>query len=267
MATPVHEGTATGKASTTSITLEDITTELNECLLAVISFKGTNLPTEVAYGLRDMSRVAHRIDSTNEFGIAVYGIRNIGKADTRDIVATWASAIDAKILSAITLDVGHTEDQKVNSLDAASTAPSVGPTDALSNNDEFALGILHCEGATNDTEPTLSAGWTKLFRDGTVGVPPASNQTILVAYQNVTTTDALTLSGTGATERNWCNLLVTFDGQEIYTTDYNGSRVFAGDTVEYKGSTYTVANLVRGRNIVNLTGVGLVSAVECEVKN
>ena len=139
MAIPVLEGTATTKASTTSQQLDNITTELNECLLVYVTFKGTSIPTEVRYDLKDMHKVFHRVDNVNAFGHALYILRNIARPRTGSIYVTYPAAIEAKSIVAMTLPNEHNYDTHVSTLNAATGAPTSTITATLEESDELAI--------------------------------------------------------------------------------------------------------------------------------
>lgn len=268
MATRTAKGTAKTKASGTTLTLASVACSDGDSLFVGLGFQGTTPPATVKWGGRQLSKVGQRLHSTPAFGCAVYQARRIINTDTRDIVATWASALDAKVLLALTLDTPHVKDEIIRAVQTGSTAPSVGPLAEMDRSDEFALGILCSEGPqNNDTPPTLAGGWTAGQRIGTNGPPPVSNVTILEGYQQLTSSPGVTLSGTGATSRDWCSVLIGFRPVIMTATDKFGSTIMVGDTVVYGGSTYTVNALRRGQNHVELTGFGWVSASEVEVMN
>lgn len=267
MATRTAKGSAKLKASGTTLTLASVSLIAGHSLIVGVGFQTTNLPTSVKWGNRTLSKVGHRLHSTPNFAAAIYHARRIRDTATRDIVATWGTSITARTLLAMTLDSPHVKDDIARNIQTGSTAPTVGPTAELERSDEFAFGVLCSEGPSSDTAPTLSGSWTAGQRVGTTGSPPASNCTLLEGYQQLTSSPAVTLSGIGATSRDWVNIVIGFRPVGFWTTDKFGSQIVVGDTVLYQGNARVVNTLRRNRNHVDLATDGWVTASEVEVLN
>ncbi len=123
--------------------------------------------------------------------------------------------------------------------------------------DGFAFGLLVSEGPDSDTAPTLSGSWTAGQRDGTVGAPPVSNVTILEAYQQLSTKDTVSLSGTGATSRDWASLVVVFRPIKRVALDAHGAEIEVGDTFVYQGEEKVVDQIFHelpARFIITVAG-------------
>lgn len=268
MATRTAVGTpVTDKTASTTLTISSAALNSGDFLIVGIGSNGAIAPASVKWGARDLTKVGQRIDTVNNIVTTVWAARYVRDTATRDIVATWTTGPNAKAMVASKLDSGHVRDEIARSLNALTTAPSVGPTAEHLRRDDFVFGYLVAEGPDlNDTAPTVSSMATGQ-RIGTAGLPQTSNITINEYYLQSTTSGGVTLSGTLATERNWCNVLVAFKVAQGYCVDINGSVIEVGDTVIYlpNSTEYVVSSVDPLRNSIELTTIGSVSAVECEV--
>ena len=228
MATRTAKGTAKLKANGTTLTLVSVTLAAGEALVVMVGNQTTNIPINVKWGAKELSRAANQSNGTSGHSVSIWTIRNVVLGDTRDIVVTWDTAIGARVLAASSLDFAHIRDENATSIQTASTAPSVGPTASLAQGDEFAFGVLVSQGPNSDIAPSLS-GFTSGQRDGNVGVPPASNITILEGFAQLSDSSAITLSGTGATERDWVSALVAYRPIAIIPAlDSSGTKILIG---------------------------------------
>jgi len=206
--TRTAKGTAALKDTGTTLTLSDVSVDPGT-LVVGIGFQGTAAPTGVAWGGRGFIRMGQRIDNTLNFGVSAWKIR-IGKSTARTITATWAATPNARCMLASHLDATLDIDDIARSLSTATGAPSAGPTGTLSTTEDFAFGFHVSEGpANNDTAASSAGGGFSLGqRVGTNGVPPVSNVTIQETYLQTIASTALTSSLSGATARDWANIVV-----------------------------------------------------------
>ena len=268
MATLTERGSATAKASGTTLTISDVTASAGEFLHVIVGGQTNVSPSSVTWGAREMNKSLQRIHSTPNFTANYYTIRNVLRSGTRNITCTWGSAISTKIALAFTLDSPFVVDEVARNLLTASTAPSVGPTATHLRRDDFCIGLLLAEGGTPDTAPTgITSGWTTGTRVGTSGTPPVSNLTANWYYQQTTDCTGVSLAGTAATARDWIGLIAAYRPVIFQCSDVNGSAIEAGDSVKYQGTSYTVNTVYPKQNIIDIGAIGRVSAVECEVLN
>ena len=275
MATRTAKGQTALKASGTNLEEVSVAMTKGESLLAAVVFKGQTLPDRVTWGdrvgpTRDLSKVGHRLNATDNFSVAVYQGRRILNTTTRKVLVTWASAITARWICVISLDTPHVRDDAAiaRAIQGATGVPSVGPTGEMDRSDGFVWGILGAEGPfNNDTQPTISSPFTKGQEGGTNGSPAAGNLYGVEAYTTVSSSVPVTLSGTGATSRPWTNILIPFMPVQFFATDKFGSEIVVGDTVRFEGNMRIVNTLRRGQNHVDLATDGWVTASEVEVLN
>ena len=241
MATRTAKGTTQSKTSSTTLTLSNVACISGDALIVMVGNQTTNVPTSVAWGNRELVLSRQRTNITSAHVGSVWIARNIVNTDTRNLVVTWGTAIVAKCMAAITLDSGHVRDQYASNTQLASTAPTTTATPVQTEINDFAVGILVSEGPlTNDVAPTLAAGWSTGQRIGTNGAPPVSNVTLIEGYKQLTDATAQTLSGTGATARDWTNVLITYRPlSQGIPLDNNGVEILVSDTVTWDGGTST----------------------------
>lgn len=254
MSIPVYESAAATntKANTASIVSGDITTENNECLLIYLTFKGTDIPTEVRYGLRDMHKVFHRIDTANSFGHALYILRRVTNGRTDTVTVTFPASITVKSITPITVPVELIYDTHLSVLDENSGAPSATITDTLQESDELVFGFAVGENSTNQVSPTFT-GWTNLVDGSTVGVPTAGNNHWIVGYKNLTSADNdVSYAGSGGDSTDWITTVVAFKEIAKIASDKNFSTIEIGDPVEYNSTSYTVTDIDENINVVEL---------------
>lgn len=128
---------------------------------------------------------------------------------TGTIVATWASAITAKAMSADSFvssqttwvpndDANATNTGTGTAASTAATAAIVGGTESIR------VGVVGTEGPSGDTAGTWAEPNTNGLRVGTTGNPAQSNVTVSAAYRLAPTAGSTTaLSKTGMTSRDW----------------------------------------------------------------
>ena len=249
MATRTAKGAISSKVADTKITLSNVSLTENHGVIVIVGFHGTALPTSVEAGLRDFTanKAVQRINSTEAFGAAVYYIRRLKNGNTRDFVATWAASTQVRSLQVITID------KPILFVEAAGNiATTASPTTSsnlldLPTHDCFHVGYHVAKGGTPDVALTFPADWVDGQRDGTAGVPPASNITISEAYKFGRCIDPEESTSTGTDSRAYCSLLCSFKiVQDPPPYDFNGAEVKVGDTVVLANTTtpeYTVASL------------------------
>lgn len=247
MATRIAKGTAKNKVSGTTLTLSSVSCNAGDALIVFVGNQTQNVPTSVAWGLRELTKTAHVVNATSGLTASIWIARKLVNTDTRDITVTWGTAVVAKAMAASTLDNGHIRDEFVTTTQQATAAPSIGPTAALSTVDGFGFGLLVAEGPSSDVAPSVSASptdWIVGQSDGVVGAPPVSNVTIHEFYKQLTNNNALTLStSAGASPevpRDWASILVGYRViQETVPIDVNGVEIAVGDTVTWDNGVTT----------------------------
>lgn len=207
MATYTAKGTNTLKNTGLDISLTGVEVLAGHSLIVGTGHQGGVGPEDVTWGPRDLRRVGQRLDTPNTFGGSLWLLR-ARNTFTRTITATWAATPNARAIFASTIDGPFTKDDVALALNAATGAPSVGPTSTLSSTAGFAFGLFVSQGPSGDTAGTASTGWTLGQRAGTAGAPPAGNITIQEVYQDLSANTALSASLSGATSRDWASILV-----------------------------------------------------------
>lgn len=259
-------GTTSTKVSGTTLALASITANEGDCLIVMVGGQSANPPTGVTWGGRKLSRVFQRVNATSNHTASIWIARNIVNTDTRTVTATWASSINAKVMAVSKIDVPSIRDDVARNIQTAATAPTSTATGVISVSSSFSVGVLVSEGPSSDTAPTLDNGYTSGQRVGTAGSPPASNITLLEGFKDIVDACAAqTLSGTGATARDWANGVVALRPIKSIAWDKFGDEIEVGDFVLFDGNEREVTAIRYQRNQVVLVTDGTVGATECEV--
>ena len=240
MATRTAKGAATAKASSTTVTLSSVSLTEGHSVFAIVGGHGTGVPS-VDAGTRTMNKVIQRVDNTASFNATIHYIRRIKNGNTRDFVATFPSAVTAKSLIVLTLDIPVIFFEGAGNIqNTASPTTSANLLD-LPVHDCFHLaGMIH-EGPDSDAVLTPPTDWNTGQRDGTVGAPPISNVTAAEFWKIGRCIDPEEMDATGTETRDWCNVLATFKPLPVYPfIDGDGTEIEVGDTVEYNATNYTV---------------------------
>lgn len=246
MADRTAKGIIKTKASGTTLTLGSVSLTKNHSIFAIVGFKGTDLPSSVKAGTKNLAKVIHRIDAGKGFGAAIYYKRIIRNGNTRDIVATWASSIAAKVMAVITVSEPLIFFEGAGNIQNTASPTTSQAASDLPVHNCFHLGGFLSEGPGSDAAPTLSVDWTAGQRDGTTGSPPASNLTLMEGYKTGRCIDAEEMDSSGSASRDFCNVLATFKPcPEFPLIDADGAEIEIGDNVNYNGTEYTITDVIR----------------------
>ena len=236
MTTFTELGTDKFKSTATELSKADITVNANETLLVGCEFQGATPPATATWEgtnlTRNLIKTGQRIDTTNNFGVVSY-ICRVQNTHTRTVKLSWSATPNAATVTILKADRLLVKDDIARSLSAATGAPSVGPTGTLHTANGIAVAYFGAEGPNNDTQATgITTGWTLGQWDGTAGVPPVSNVILQEAYRDLSASTAVTVALSGATARNWANIVVTYSDavqQDAYILAYaeNVERVLA----------------------------------------
>lgn len=250
MATRTAKGIVTLKATGTSLSLDDVVVSENHAIFAIIGFQGNAAPASLKAGNKDMHKVIQRINSTETFGAAIYYKRIIRNGNTRNIKAVWASPIAARVMAVLTVSEPMLFFEGAGNIENTASPTTGTAASDLPVHNCFHLGGLISAGPDNDAVPTLSADWAAGQRDGTAGPPPAGNITLLEGYKTGRCIDAEEMDSSGATTRDWCNILASFMPYADWpATDGGGAEIEIGDDVLYNGVEYTITDVIREQGI------------------
>lgn len=239
------KGAVKRESAGANIKVLDVDAAVGEMIIAVVGYVGEPPQGCFMGDAFKMRRCGQRVDDTNGFGVTQFSSGKIFDAITADVTVTWLEDIGARVMAVYTVDEYFFEDQVAVNLMTASTTPHTGYTDEHAFRDSLVFGTLCSNGPQADDAPTLEAGWTVGERKGTDLATPADNVTIQVGYQATSAADGVRLRGTGATERNWANVECVLRPASYPILDRFEFELAVGDTVDYFGSSYTIASMVQ----------------------
>jgi hypothetical protein len=266
MATVTIKGSSRRNLTGSSIKLLDITVNAGDMVVVICGYNSDTSPSSCFFGTQRFRQAGQRVDSTNGFGTTIFATRIVWETTTADFNISWSVDIGARVMAVYTIDETFATWQVVRNLQSNTTSPTSGSTTEHKDRESLAFGVLCAQGPESDVIPSWSAGWVVGERKGTTN-EDGNDVTINTAYQLLTTANPISAAATDATARNWANVCTVARPVEPRGTDIFGAPVFSGDIVDYQGTNYTVLDIPLVRNVLLLETVGLVSAVECEVRN
>jgi hypothetical protein len=211
--TRTAKGTAINKTGALTLTLSSVELQPGQLLIVGISYDIGSGEPEILWGQR-LCRPRRTVAGNGLVTRICSMIYRGDTARTRNIVATWTStAPQAKALFATVVEAEvpfGAEDVDAAQAEALTTDPDSGTAVQTTEEDGFLIGAFGSEGPPADTVGTLQNGWSSGQRAGTAGPPPVSNITIHEGYKILTASEAAQAAKTGATERNWCTVLVAY---------------------------------------------------------
>lgn len=205
MPTSTPIGTAKAKASGATLVIPSATAPLGSSMIALAAFETSQGAPVVDWGNKLFNLIVYQPNATAALGVSIHVKPRVNKAGRiESITATWPASIGKRVLIASYVVGANRRDVFASAAETTTTAdPSSGATATLRGPGEFAVGAFASEGPSSDTAGTPGDGFSAGQRDGTVGAPPVSNVTLAETTKDLTTTDAVTASLSGATSRLW----------------------------------------------------------------
>jgi len=209
-------GTASSKAATTSLTLTNVTLDEGDFLVVGVAYETDAAIDSVKWGGKELR--LSKGQTQGDTRVRLYQKR-IRKSATKDITITWAANMSARAMFAVKLtEVGRKDVEQGNS-QTATTSPATGSAVTSTVADTISIAAFASLGPSGDTPGTAGAGHTLGQRDGTTGAPPASNVTIQETYEILSATGNVRATMTGATSRDWANVIVAYRASQTFTVD------------------------------------------------
>lgn len=201
------KGTVSNKSPASTLTLSSVSINAGATIIVGLSFVSTlGDPDTVKWGFRELKKVISR--SQSGMTTALYILRYINNNATRDIVATWSGSIAAKAMFVTMIEGAQVEDETQGNTNTATANPGTGTAVTTNVADTMHIAAFGSRGPDSDTVGTVGVGHTSGQRIGTTGAPPASNVTIHETYELLTATGNVRSAKTGATSRDWANVIV-----------------------------------------------------------
>lgn len=204
--TRTAKGTATSKTSGTSLAVNSVAMVAGDAMVVgVVYDTGQGAPT-VAWGNRNLSQI--QLQTESGAATAIFLLRHINNAATRNVVATWAGNITAKAMFVTAISGVKIQDVSQSAGQAATTDPATGTAVTSTQPDTISIAAFGHQGPPSDTVGTVGSGHTSGQRAGTSGAPPASNVTIHETFEILSATGSVRATKTGATSRSWANVIL-----------------------------------------------------------
>ena len=215
--TRIAKGTGSSKTNGATLTLSDISLDHGAMLVVGLGYDDAQgHPTSVTWGNRQLVRKTNRNPGGYDIAMSMWVIPYVKKPNTRDLVATWAAAIDERAMFATQLmGAGRIDDRMGNNDAVGTAAPGTTATVTLTTDQDFALCAFVSQGPSRDAPGTAEIKDAGSFvvatsgqRAGTAGAPPLSNVTIQETYLHLTATDATEGRLQDATARLWVSAIL-----------------------------------------------------------
>lgn len=213
----VSKGINESGAVADNVVLSSVSLTLGRtAIIFVGSLGGT--PTSVVWGSgadqRDAVQLGSSVlNSTSGLTLSVWEIRYVRETLTQDVTATWASTNSERIIGAVEVEEGTVIDVSSTAAQDASTAPNTGTAVTSTDANTIQIACFLNDGRTADALGTLGEGHTSLVSDGTI----AAGVLMHITYEILTATGDVRGSKTGATSRDWCNIVIALKKRQTFT--------------------------------------------------
>lgn len=219
------KGTVSNKSSDLTLSISDVEITSPSTLLVLLAYDSGSGHPEVSWGPHQLMMRA-RV-SGGGLACRVYKFFKRHGQHTNEVIATWTTtAPTSKVMIATEIsEVNRIDRKRVNS-QLATTTPSSGALRNSNYVNEIFIGALASEGPPTDTVGTPANSYSSGQRVGVSGAPPLTNITLHEIYKIVSTKESTRARKTGATERDWCSILVMLhatDGENLLNTRWECS--------------------------------------------
>lgn len=209
-------GTNSTKASGTSLAINNVTVPAGASLVVGVAYDGGQGEPIIKYGKKTLDRAVKHIHTTADFEVALYFARNIRKGTERDIVATWAGAIEARAMFASYLTEAGAEDVQSKE-EQNSTTITTGANKPTLTANTFHIAALASRGPDTDAVGTASSGDTLGQTVGTSGGVATTNIFLRETYEDLVVIGDLRGRVIDATLRDNAGVGVAFKAWQTFT--------------------------------------------------
>ncbi len=218
LSTPVAKGSASDKASGPTLTISSQSIALGRSLGVYIGYDNAQgAPTSVKFGKRDLVERKKKANGGTSRTLALWTAPHIKHANTRDIVATWSSAIGVRVMAAFEFAEAGAIDVDNSAEQDASTTPGTGGAVTTTEDDTLHVAGFLAVGPTTDEAAEANLGHTLLTRVGTAGAPAISNLTLQLTHEILAAAGDCRATLTATTERDWANIIAAFVERQRFT--------------------------------------------------
>ena len=279
LSAPVLLGTPPAlKTSGTTLTQNSVTLGEGDTLIVAIAYDNAQgAPTSVKWGNRNLEEYQgiRQANIGTGMTIGMWRLKHVFYPGTRDVVATWSSAILERTFQCIKVTGASALEASTSSQSDADTTPATGVAQDLTVNETLHIAAFAAQGPTNDTAATARLGHTLLGRSGTSGAPPVSNVTLQTSYEVVNTrivtagsfviNDNYKISSIGTTDFTLIGASSNTIGT-IFTATGVGSGTGTADELARGGLTVTTARDF-ANNIIALKSRQTFTIKACEQRH
>ena len=144
MVTRTPQGTASSKASGTTLIIPNVSVPAGHCLVSGGAYaNGALAPTTVEHAGKTLRRKIQQNNATRSIHASMWLKGEYRRQITGDLAITWSTAIVERAFWASSLDFVAREDDASGSEDAATTTPATGRTGALVTAGAFVVGTKY----------------------------------------------------------------------------------------------------------------------------
>jgi len=241
---PNLKGTpVSSKTSTTTLTQNSVSATSAEALVVgVVYDTGAGAPT-VKWGQRSLRQKSTATQSHGGIAVATFLLSYIKNSATRNIVATWSSAITAKAMIVLGITGVNITDVAAKQGQTATGSPDTSSATSTIA-DTLSIAFFGSEGPSSDTTGTVGSGHTVIAsaRVGTTGAPPASNVTIDATYEILSSTGTIQATKTGATSRDWASVIVALKGSRGTSNNMPGDSAMISISEKFESQSLDFSN-------------------------
>lgn len=211
-------GTNSTKVSGTSLSINDKTVPVGASIVVGIAYDGGQGEPVIKYGKKTLTRAVKQIHTTADFEVGLWFARNIRKETSRDIVATWAGAIEARAMFASYLTEAGAEDVQSKN-EQNSTIITTGANEPTLTANTLHIAALASKGPNTDAVGTASSGDTLGQTIGTSGGTDTTNVFLRETYEALTIIGDLRGRVIDATLRDNAGAGVAFKAYQTFTIE------------------------------------------------
>lgn len=211
-------GTNSAKSSGTTLSINNVTIPAGRTLVVGIAYDNSQgPPTSIMLGNKPLEERIKQQNLGTSKTVAIWTRRYLRKEKTRDIVATWSSAIATRSMFALYINEAGIQDVKQSNQVDATTSPATGTAVTTTASNTIHIAAFMSAGPNSDTVGTPGVGHTLGQTIGTAGLPPASNTFLRETFETLTATGNCRATITGATSRDWAAVIVAFKSRQTFT--------------------------------------------------
>ncbi len=215
--TRTAKGTNATKVSGTSLTITGVTCDWGSTLIVGIAYDNTVGAPTVMYGKRELTEIIKRANAGTGITVALFKAAYLRHSNTRDIIATWSSAITERAMFATQILEAGAKDVESSAEQDGTTTPATGAAETTTVADTIHVAAFAANGPDNDDPATANLGHTIGQRIGMAGAPATSNVTLQESYEILTATGDCRATLSLTTERDCCAVIVAFKARQVYT--------------------------------------------------